>query len=66
MVKTFEELKDIAEATYEKARNQDRDHAVLTILEVIAQLYADGNQEMLDAVRSRFANRATDFAKMAG
>jgi hemoglobin-like flavoprotein len=51
--KSFEDLKALAEAVYEKARDMDRDHAVLAILETIAAVYSDGQRETLDLVEER-------------
>ncbi len=57
MAKTFDELKALAESVYDRARDMDRDHAVILILEAIAAVYSEGQVETLNEVEKRFAAR---------
>jgi len=57
MVKSFEELKAVAERVYLQVRDEDRDHATLTILEALTREYCDGQKRMLDEVEIQLLTR---------
>ncbi len=56
--KSFDDLKRLALSVYDRARDMDRDHAVLVILESLAQVYNDGQIETMDAVEKRLLSRS--------
>ena len=57
MVKPFEELKAAAERVYLQIRDEDRDHATLTILEALTKEYCDGQRRTLDEVEIQLLTR---------
>jgi len=57
VVKPFEELKSTAERVYQQIRDEDRDHATLTILEALTKEYCDGQKRMLDEVEIQLLTR---------
>ncbi len=55
MTKSFEAITSDAETLYDKIRDEDRAHAVLTIAKALIELTAEVQNEVLDEVQERFA-----------